>query len=250
MNSDYGVLRAVTPTASVLLENNPGPMTLEGTNTWILRAPDEEACVVVDPGCQDVDHLTRVADCGPVALILISHRHIHHAEGAPWLAERTGAPVRAFDRTLCRDAEPLADAETVRAGGLDIRVRHTPGHTDDSVCLELDDAVLTGDSIVGRGTTMVTSLGHYLDTLRLLGTITGAILLPGHGAERPDLAAVANEYLAHREKRLAQVRTALGQLGPDASAREVVELVYAGVDQELRGPAERSVQAQLEYLRS
>jgi glyoxylase-like metal-dependent hydrolase (beta-lactamase superfamily II) len=246
----YGVVRAVTPTASVLLEENPGVMTLDGTNTWILRTPGEEACVVVDPGLEDVEHLTRVAECGPVALILLTHRHIHHVEGAPWLADRTGAPVRAFDRALCRDAEPVADGETVTAAGLEIEVLHTPGHTDDSVCLRVDGAVLTGDSIVGRGTTMVLSLGRYLDTLRRLGTIPGAVVLPGHGEERPDLATVANEYLAHREARLEQVRSALVRLGPDASARQVVEVVYAGVDRELLGPAERSVRAQLEYLRS
>ncbi len=246
----YGVLRTVTPTASVLLQENPGAMTLDGTNTWILRAPGEGACVVVDPGHEDVEHLTRVAQCAPVALILLTHRHIHHVEGAPWLAERTGAPIRAFDQALCRGGEPLADAEMIAAAGLEIQVLHTPGHTDDSVCLKLDDAVLTGDSIVGRGTTMVSSLGDYLDSLNLLATIPRAVVLPGHGEELPDVATVANEYLAHREGRLAQVRDALVQLGPDASARQVVELVYADVGKDLWGPAERSVQAQLEYLGS
>jgi glyoxylase-like metal-dependent hydrolase (beta-lactamase superfamily II) len=246
----YGVLRAVTPTASVMLEDNPGAMTLDGTNTWILRAPGETECVVVDPGYEDIEHLTRVADCGPVALILITHHHPDHVQGAAWLAERTGAPIRAFDPKLCRDAEPLAHAETVTAAGLDLQVLHTPGHTDDSICFQLDDAVLTGDSILGRGTTVISSLGHYLDTLRLLTTIPGVMVLPGHGQELPDLATVASEYLAHREQRLDQVRNALVQLGPDASARQVVELVYADVDQSLWGPAEWSVQAQLEYLRS
>ncbi|MET0235325.1 MAG: MBL fold metallo-hydrolase [Kibdelosporangium sp.] len=246
----YGVLREVTPTASVLLEDNPSPMTLDGTNTWILRAPGADGCVVVDPGYNDVPHLTRVADCGPVELILVTHHHPDHVDGAPWLAERTGAPIRAFDATLCRDAEPLAHAETVTAAGLDLQVLHTPGHTDDSICLQLEDAVLTGDSILGRGTTVISSLGHYLDTLRLMVTIPDAIVLPGHGAELPDLAAVATEYLTHREQRLDQVRHALVQLGPHASARQVVELVYADVDPSLWGPAEWSVQAQLEYLRS
>ncbi|GAB3869108.1 hypothetical protein GCM10029964_000780 [Kibdelosporangium lantanae] len=75
-------------------------------------------------------------------------------------------------------------------------------------------------------------------------------MLPGHGAELPDLAAVASEYLAHREARLDQVRAALRQLGADATARQVVEVVYADVDQSLWGPAEWSVEAQLAYLRS
>ncbi|MFI5953254.1 MBL fold metallo-hydrolase [Cryptosporangium sp. NPDC051539] len=246
---EYGVLRTVTPIASVLLEENPGPMTLDGTNTWILRAPGERTCVVVDPGEADVEHLTRVADAGRVTLILLTHRHVHHVEGAPWLAARTGAPIRAYDPTRCRDAEPLTSTETIRASGLEIQVVHTPGHTDDSVCFRVGKAVLTGDTIVGRGTTMVTSLGDYLDTLRLLAAIPDALVLPGHGDARCDLASVAGAYLAHREERLRQVQDALTRLGPDVSASAIVDVVYAGLDAGLRGPAERSVEAQLEYLR-
>ncbi|MCE7009359.1 MBL fold metallo-hydrolase [Kibdelosporangium philippinense] len=246
----YGVLREVTPTASVMLEDNPGHMTLDGTNTWLLRGPDASDYVVVDPGYEDIPHLTRVAATGPISLILVTHHHADHVGGAPKLAELTGAPIRAFDRTLCRDAPPVSHGEVVSAAGLELTVLHTPGHTDDSVCFQLSDAVLTGDTILGRGTTVISSLGHYLDTLRLLRTITGAAVLPGHGEELPDLAAVASEYLVHREERLAQVRAALDQLGPDASARQVVEVVYADVDKSLWEPAEWSVRAQLEYLRS
>jgi glyoxylase-like metal-dependent hydrolase (beta-lactamase superfamily II) len=254
----YGEVRPVTPVASVLLEDNPGSMTLDGTNTWLLRAPTAPAAVVVDPGYEDLDHLRRIADAGPVELILITHHHPDHAQGAPWLAERVGAPVRAFDPALCADAPALGDDEVVEAAGLAVRVLHTPGHTDDSVCLLLEadgaqhgQAVLTGDSILGRGTTVISTLGPYLATLRRLAALPpGTPVLPGHGQELPDVAAVAGEYLAHREQRLDQVRAALDRLGPDATARQVVEIVYADVDRSLWGPAEWSVNAQLEYLRS
>ncbi|MET0134193.1 MAG: MBL fold metallo-hydrolase [Kibdelosporangium sp.] len=245
----YGVLREVTPTASVILEDNPGIMTLDGTNTWVLRGAGSAECVVVDPGYEDMPHLRRVAEAGPVSLILLTHHHPDHVEGAPWLAAETGAAVRAFDPELCRDAEALLDGETFSAAGLELRVLHTPGHTEDSVSFQLPGAVLTGDTILGRGTTVISSLGQYLQSLRLLSEISG-VVLPGHGPELPDLSTVAGEYLAHREARLDQVRAALRQLGPDASARQVVEVVYADVDRELWGPAEWSVQAQLEYLRS
>ncbi|GAB3457064.1 MBL fold metallo-hydrolase [Actinophytocola sediminis] len=258
----YGVVRPVTPVASVLLENNPGSMTLDGTNTWLLRAPEAEAAIVVDPGYEDPEHLTRVADAGPVALILITHQHPDHAQGAPWLAARVGAPVRAFDHRLCVDAPPLTDGELIEDAGLSLRVLHTPGHTEDSVCLRIatsaatqdtgdTHAVLTGDTILGRGTTVISALGPYLATLRLLAKVpAGTVALPGHGPELPDLSTVAGEYLAHREQRLDQVRAALAELGPRASARQVVELVYADIDRSLWGPAEWSVQAQLEYLRA
>ncbi|MFD8499572.1 MBL fold metallo-hydrolase [Amycolatopsis sp. NPDC059657] len=248
----YGVLRPVSPTASVLLENNPSPMTLDGTNTWVLRAPGAVKKVIVDPGYQDVEHLTELTKLGAIELILLTHHHPDHVEGAPWLADRVGAPVRAFSAELCRDGEPLVDGEVVRAAGLEIEVLHTPGHTADSVSLRIGDEVLTGDTILGRGTTVLSDLGDYLRTLRKLLEVLpdGVLGLPGHGAELPDLRSTAAEYLAHREQRLDQVRSALRELGDDATARQVVEVVYADVDPSLWVPAEWSVQAQLDYLRA
>jgi glyoxylase-like metal-dependent hydrolase (beta-lactamase superfamily II) len=256
----YGVLRPVTPLAAVLLAENPSPMTLEGTNTWVLRAPGEEACVVVDPGEDDEEHLGQVAAQGPVALVLLTHRHHDHAGGARRFAELTGAPVRALDPSLVLGSEALGDGDVVTAAGVELRVIATPGHTSDSLSFLLDGpgadpAVLTGDTILGRGTTVIAhpdgALGPYLDSLRRLTELApGTAVLPGHGPELPDAPAVANAYLAHREERLAQVRAALAQLGEDATPRQVVEVVYADVDRALWPAAELSVRAQLDHLRS
>ncbi|ADJ50534.1 beta-lactamase class B [Amycolatopsis mediterranei S699] len=247
----YGVLRQVSATASVLLENNPSSMTLEGTNSWVLRATPSSPAVVVDPGYRDLEHLELLAGIGAVELILLTHCHPDHAEGAPWFAERVGAPVRAFDPSLCVGTSSFVDGEEISAGGLSLRVLHTPGHTDDSVSLVLDGQVLTGDTILGRGTTVLHDLGDYLRSLRkLIELPPGTAGLPGHGPELPDLPTTAREYLAHREQRLDQVRSALKTLGADATPRQVVEVVYADVDRALWAPAEWSVQAQLDYLRS
>jgi glyoxylase-like metal-dependent hydrolase (beta-lactamase superfamily II) len=256
----YGELRPVTALASVLLARNPSPMTLDGTNTWLLRAPDHEACVVVDPGEDDAEHLALVAGCGPVELVLLTHRHHDHAGGAARFAALTGAPVRALDPTLVLGSEALADGDVVAAAGVELRVLGTPGHTSDSLCFLLDGpdtepAVLTGDTILGRGTTVIDhpdgTLGAYLGSLRRLAELApGTAVLPGHGPELPDAPAAAAQYLEHREQRLDQVRAALGELGPDATARQVVELVYVDVDRSLWPAAEWSVRAQLDYLRS
>jgi len=247
----YGILRPVTPFASVLLEDNPSAMTLDGTNTWLVRGPDADSSVIIDPGSPDIGHLERVAAvAGRVTVILITHQHPDHVGGAPWISERVGAPVRAFDHRLCRDAAPLEDGEVLAAGGIELTVRHTPGHTEDSVCFEAAGAMFTGDTVLGRGTTVLSDLGDYLGSLRFLASVVPATsVLPGHGPELPDLAVTAAEYLAHREERLDQVRSALAQLGDNASPRAVVELVYADEDKSLWAPAEWSVRAQLEYLR-
>ena len=255
----YGQLRQVTPFAAVLLEDNPSAMTLDGTNTWLLRAPDNPACVVIDPGYEDEPHLQRVLDAaGDIAAILITHHHPDHTQGAPWLARAANAPIRAYDPSLCAGEAPLRDGELLSLAGLDLEVRHTPGHTADSICLTIahggQTAVLTGDTVLGRGTTVIAPpdghLGQYLDSLRLLAaTPPGTVVLPGHGPDLPDLPTTAAMYLTHREQRLDQIRAALTHLGPDATARQVVEVVYADVDQSLWPAAEWSVHAQLAYLR-
>lgn len=253
----YAQLRQVTPIAAVMLENNPGMMTLDGTNTWILRAPGREECIVVDPGEADEDHLRRVAEVGPVALTLITHRHHDHTDGIDRFVEMTGCPVRAVDPTLRRNTDAgLPDGELIEEVGLAIRVVRTPGHTKDSTSfvIEGEGSVLTGDTILGRGTTVLDStdgdLGDYLSSMRsLIDLGSGRTVLPGHGQDLPDLQPVAEYYLAHREERLEQVRSALEMLGHDATLRAVVEHVYADVDPKLWPAAEQSVRVQLAYLR-
>lgn len=250
----YGVLRAVTETASVLLCDNPGLMTLDGTNTWILRAPGSSEMVVVDPGPDDDEHLDRLAALGRIPLVLISHRHFDHTDGIDKLVDATGATVRSAASGFLRGrGAHLLDGEVIEAAGLRITVMATPGHTADSTSFVLDDAVLTADTILGRGTAVIDSedgsLADYLDSLRRLQGLGRRTVLPGHGPELDDLAAVTAMYLAHREQRLEQVRQALAELGEDATARQVVEHVYTDVDEKLWDAAESSVRTQLAYLR-
>jgi glyoxylase-like metal-dependent hydrolase (beta-lactamase superfamily II) len=251
----YGELRPVTATASVLLCDNPGIMTLDGTNTWVLRGPGSDEMVIVDPGPDDDAHIERVAALGHISLVLISHRHADHTDGIDKLVDRTGAVVRSVGSGFLRGlGGPLVDGEVIDAAGLRITVLATPGHTGDSVSFLLDDAVLTADTVLGRGTTVIDnedgSLRDYLESLRRLGGLGNRTVLPGHGPDLADLKAVTEMYLAHREERLNQVRGALREIGEDATARQVVEHVYTDVDEKLWEAAEKSVEAQLDYLRT
>jgi glyoxylase-like metal-dependent hydrolase (beta-lactamase superfamily II) len=261
----YGVLRAVTAQASVLLAGNPSPMTLDGTNTWVLRAPGSPGCVVVDPGPDDEVHLRQVAEHGPVTHVLLTHGHPDHAAGARRFAELVGAPVHALDPAHRLGSEGLAGGEVLAAAGLEIRVLATPGHTADSLCFLVGGdggsparAVLTGDTVLGWGSTVIAHpdgrLGDYLiSLLRLAELAPGVIVLPGHGPELPDAGRAARVCLAHRAQRLEQVRVARealsAQSGREPDVRQVVEVVYAEVDPVLWPAADASVAAQLEYLR-
>jgi len=244
------VLRPVTPTAGVVLAPNPGPMTLDGTNTWVLREASSESCVVVDPGPLMQAHLDEVAACGPVDVVLLTHGHPDHSEGARRFAELTGAPVRALDRAHRLGDEGLGEGDVVAAAGIELRVLATPGHSSDSLSFVLDDAVLTGDTVLGRGTTVVAHpdgvLGEYLESLSRLQELGDLTVLPGHGPELPSAGTAAQQYLAHREQRLEQVRAALA--AGASTPQQVVEIVYADVDRGLWPAATLSVRAQLAYL--
>ncbi|WP_235608269.1 MBL fold metallo-hydrolase, partial [Frankia casuarinae] len=127
------VPRQITPLAAVLLAPNPGPMTLDGTNTWILRAAGEEGCVVVDPGPDHAGHLATVAAAGRVDLILLTHGHVDHSAGAATLHDLTGAPVRALDPVFRLGSEGLTAGDVIATAGVELRVLPTPGHTADSL---------------------------------------------------------------------------------------------------------------------
>ncbi|MEU5946511.1 MBL fold metallo-hydrolase [Micromonospora sp. NPDC047465] len=241
---------------TLLRAPNPGPMTLDGTNTWLLRAPGQEHAVVVDPGPADEEHLAAIAARGPIGLVLITHGHPDHTEGSPRLRDLLdGVPVRAADPAHTLGGEPLTTpGDSLGGPGLDIRLVPTPGHTGDSVCFVVahgdERVVLTGDTILGRGTTVVAHpdghLGDYLASLELLSTYRGIPALPGHGPALADCAAAAEFYLAHRRARLDQVRAAVAEGA--TTAAEVVAKVYADVDRSLWWAAEWSVRAQLEHL--
>ncbi|QNE15004.1 MBL fold metallo-hydrolase [Pseudarthrobacter sp. NBSH8] len=260
MNSiPSGSLHTCSPLTAFILAPNPGPLSLDGTNSYVISAPGASASVVVDPGPADDGHLRRLADAGPVELILVTHRHADHTAGSLRLHELTGAPVRAADPRHCHGGgEPLQDRETIQAAGATVQVLATPGHTSDSVCFHLPHdgphgSVLTGDTILGRGTTMLDypdgRLGDYLRSLDRLEALGQAAVLPAHGPVLPSLEATTRAYREHRQERLAQIRAALARLGGDATVADVADAVYADVDPSVRRAAEMSVAAQLDYLR-
>ena len=232
------------------LAANPGPLTLDGTNTYVLGAPGADL-VIVDPGPDLAEHRAAVLELvqgDHVSAVVLTHMHPDHSEGAaPLLAELgAGVPLLKSEDGSLRDGQLLAEGITVLT---------TPGHSTDSTCLALGSArtphaVLTGDTILGRGTTVLDdtegALTHYLSSLERLVALGGAEVLPGHGPVLDDLAAVSAYYIAHREERLEQVRSALTKGA--TTPREVVEIVYADVDEELWKYAEKSVRAQLDHL--
>lgn len=256
-----GTMPTVTALDEVVtrvLAPNPSPMTLDGTNTYVLAAPGVGAAAIVDPGPADPAHLEHVAaacrdrDTWPTA-ILVTHHHHDHAEAAAGWAEHFGARVHAPTEAVAGPAgRVLGDGGHVDLPGLSIEAVATPGHCADHVAFRLGTgALLSGDHVLGRGTSVVAhpdgDLAAYLHSLRRVLELGPDVLYPGHGpALAEDPTAVVRYYLDHRDFRRRQVLAVLAD-GP-ATPREVVEVVYAGYDEAVLGAAEASTRATLDAL--
>jgi len=180
-----------------LLAPNPGPMTLEGTNTYIYG---EGPCTVIDPGPDDDGHvealLAAAEERGGIGVVLLTHSHGDHAAAA----HRLGAEV-----VLPREGEDS------RAG---LRVLATPGHAVDHVSfLTVDGVCFSGDLVLGLGSTIVGpdggGLAAYMESLRLLRAEPLKLICPGHGPWITDPDAKLDEYIGHREERERRLVAAL-----------------------------------------
>jgi glyoxylase-like metal-dependent hydrolase (beta-lactamase superfamily II) len=239
-----------------VLAPNPSPLTLEGTNTFVVADPGAGTAVVIDPGPAGEEHARRVLEaCGgrEVECVLLTHTHADHAEGAGAFADRVGAPLAAIAPGWATAGAPdLASGAPLAAAGLELRPLPTPGHAADHCCFVLaaEGAVFTGDHVLGRGTTVVEwpggDMADYLASLRRLLDLRPERLYPGHGPLVPDAVARVEGYLAHRQGREAQVLAAL-EAG-DRTPPQIVARVYADVDPGLHPAAGLSVRAHLVKL--
>jgi glyoxylase-like metal-dependent hydrolase (beta-lactamase superfamily II) len=211
---------------------NPSPMTLTGTNSYVLDCGDGTA-LVIDPGPAIERHVRALIETAAtqqlsIARIALTHGHPDHALGAPLLAAATGAAIYAHPRSkVARDADLPLEAEFA-AGQLGLHVIDAPGHTFDHVIFYLpaERALFTGDTILGEGTTVIAPPGGamrpYQQTLhRLANEFTDAqTIYGGHGPAVDDPQAKIADYIAHRAMREEQVVTALRN-----GARTIPELV-------------------------
>jgi glyoxylase-like metal-dependent hydrolase (beta-lactamase superfamily II) len=219
------VLRLVAP--------NPGPLTLEGTNTYLYG---EGPCAVIDPGSEEEGHLEAIRGAaekrGGIGLVLLTHSHGDHAAGA----DRLGAEV-------------VLPSGGETHGGL--RVLATPGHAADHVCfLSADGVCFSGDLVLGLGSTIVppgdNALAAFMGSLRLLQAEEIELIAPGHGPWVTDPAAKLAEYVEHREMRERRLLAALAR-GERSRATLLAE-AWDDIPVELLPMAAMAMEAHLEKL--
>jgi len=225
-----------------LTANNPSPMTLEGTNTYIVG---REPAVVIDPGPDDEAHIEAVraaaAARGGIGTVLLTHGHGDHSDGVGALGVEPARPA---------DEDWIAGLQTLA----------TPGHADEHLCFLLPAgsdrsgpyACFTGDLILGEGSTIVGprdmggSLLGFMESLRRLQALDLTVLYPGHGPEVADPQAKIAEYIAHRQEREDRLVGALDR-GERSRAALLAE-VWDDVPEQLLGAAALAMQAHLEKL--
>lgn len=269
----YGVAERLEPGLRRVIAPNPSPMTLHGTNSYILG---EGRVAVIDPGPAHAAHLSALlAALAPgevVTHILVTHAHLDHSPLARPLSEATGAPVLAFgdarsgrsalmehlaaagglaggegvDAGFIPDAR-LADGEDISGDGWALRARHTPGHFGNHLSFQWQNSVFCGDHVMGWASSLVSppdgDMGAYMASLDKLSALGAHRLHAGHGAPIADASARIVELIAHRRDREAAIRAALGD-GP-ADAATLAARIYTDTPAPLLQAAARNVFAHL-----
>ncbi|HEY0159597.1 MAG TPA: MBL fold metallo-hydrolase [Thermoanaerobaculia bacterium] len=227
---------------------NPGPLTLTGTQTYLLGDT-----AVLDPGPAIGPHIEAILAAMPrLDTILITHRHADHAPAAVPLKKATGATIVAPRNVLDETNLLVTGGERITVDGVTIEVIATPGHTNEHVCyLTAEGDLFTGDTILGSGTTAIFPpdghMGDYLRSLELLRSRAPRRIYPAHGPVREDAVALIDEYIAHRLERERQVLEAIA--AGDTSAAAMRRRIYPDLDERLHRAAEIQLEAHLIKLR-
>ncbi len=231
-----------------ILAPNPGPFTGPGTNTYLLDVGGE--VVVIDPGPVESTHRRAIVEAvgdRRTAAVVVTHTHPDHAPLANPLARELGCPTFGYGPGPDFDPdELLTDGAVVAVGDAELVAVHTPGHSEDHLCLRLGKILFTGDHIMGGSSVMVDDVGAYLRSLQRLQEMELSRLYPGHGPEIDRPREVISWYLAHRRQREEEILAAV--TSGARTVGQVVEVVYADVDRSLWPLAARSVRAHLRKL--
>jgi len=253
----------LSPHVVRVLGCNPGPMTLQGTNTYLVGTGNSRLLVDSGEGGRDewikgLQGVLQEEKCR-VGRLLLTHWHNDHVGGAKEVVEMSESPVEVLKWPRREAKEPnaldgiavvkLEDAAEVGVEGARLTVLHTPGHTSDHVVLHLkeENAVFTGDCILGEGTAVFESLHQYMKSLEVILALKPSRLYPGHGPVVDDPVPKIEFYINHRNEREQQILSQISQV--PCSSMDIVKIVYKDTPEQLHGAANVNVNHHLDKLR-
>jgi glyoxylase-like metal-dependent hydrolase (beta-lactamase superfamily II) len=235
--------------------NNPGYMTLQGTNQYVVGRDRVTVIDVALSGTSNLDGIIEQVEAmgaRHIETILLTHIHSDHCAGALALRKRCGAKIgihRSRAGYLGGEDFQYDDGNRISFDGGELEVLHTPGHESGHCCFyeTADQVLFSGDHILGYGTTVIRppdgDMAEYMRSLERLLELKISLILPGHGPIVASPEAKIREYIEHRRMREEQVKAAL-RSGKDTIS-SITEAIYVDVPRPLKNVAEFSVQAHL-----
>ncbi|PYH94711.1 putative metallo-beta-lactamase domain protein [Aspergillus ellipticus CBS 707.79] len=248
-----------------ILGGNPGKFTLQGTNTYLIGRGYQR--ILIDTGQGEPSwaaHLKTLLaeENATVHQALLTHWHHDHVKGVPDLLELC-PEATIYKNQPERGYSSIEDGQVFRVEGATLKAYHTPGHTVDHMMfvLEEENAVFTGDNVLGHGTSVFEDLRAYLTSLQRMQHRVSGRGYPGHGAVIENATAKITEYIKHRQQREDEVIQVLrdhqGDVANNESsperkqswtALELVRVIYKDVPESLHLPASHGVRLVLEKL--
>ena len=264
---EYGLADQVTPMIRRVICNNPGGFTFHGTGTYIIGRGE---VAVIDPGPLDNEHIAALENAvtgEQVTHILITHTHRDHSPAAKPFKKLTGAPTFGYGPHGGERVGPkveeggdyefmpdiiVKDGDIIEGNGWTFEAIHTPGHTSNHLCFSLHEerAIFSGDHVMGWSTSVISppdgNMADYMNSLRKMLTRAEEIYWPTHGPPITNPKLHVEAFISHRNRREAVILECI-QEGRN-TIPEMVEVMYADVDQRLHHAAGRSVFAHLLHM--
>lgn len=251
----------LSPICIRILGGNPSKFTLQGTNTYLVGSGPRR--LLIDTGEGNPSWIaalrrTLAEEKASISATLITHWHGDHVGGirdVAILSREAGWETKVYKNQPDKGQLEIKDGQRFEVDGATLTAHHTPGHTVDHMALVLreEDAMFTGDNVLGQGTAVFEDLATYLSSLKKMGGLFQGHGYPGHGPVVEDGPAKIREYIAHRQQREEQVTSTLRTLNDRAgkaawAPMELVKVVYADIPENLHTPAQGGMVQVLQKL--